>query len=107
MLASAPSYYKFPENDVPDVWLEATRIWEIKCADLSISPNHKAAMGMVKKGKGIALRFPRLVRERVGTDEKVVPDGITDVQQVVAMYKAQAVQGGGGGHAASMRDDDE
>lgn len=31
----------------PDVWLDAVQVWEVKCADLSLSPVHKAAMGMV------------------------------------------------------------
>jgi len=94
VLERPPRDYKYVESDVPDVWLEATRIWEIKCADLSLSPHHKAAIGRVHDSKGIALRFPRFVRERVGMDEKVVPDGITDAEQVTDMFNAQAVHGG-------------
>lgn len=103
VLSSPPSYYKYVESDLPDVWLSATRIWEIKCADLSLSPHHKAALGLVHPSKGIALRFPRFVRERVGADEKLVPDGITDAEQVFDMYQAQAVQGGGGGNAGGKK----
>jgi DNA ligase-1 len=98
ILDNPPREYKFVESDMPDVWFKATRIWEIKCADLSLSPHHKAAIGRVHESKGIALRFPRFVRERVGTDEKVVPDGITDAEQVTEMFHAQAVQGGNGGN---------
>lgn len=41
-------------------------MWEVKCADLSKSPVHRAAIG--KDGRGISIRFPRLLRERDDKD---------------------------------------
>ncbi|XP_076917532.1 DNA ligase 1-like [Bidens hawaiensis] len=58
------SYYRYADFVNPDVWFEASEVWEVKAADLTISPVYCAAIGAVDPNKGISLRFPRLLRVR-------------------------------------------
>ena len=90
ILPACPRYYKVGETMKPDVWLAPVQVWEVKCADLSISPVHQAAVGQVSDGKGIALRFPRFMKVR--EDKK--PEEATTSEQVVDMFKQQNVRAG-------------
>ncbi|KAF3901372.1 hypothetical protein ABW21_db0207738 [Orbilia brochopaga] len=79
-------------KDQPDVWFEPRVVWEVLCADLTLSPRYKAAADNVADptGKGVSLRFPRYIRER--EDKK--PDAATTARQVAEMYRAQESVGG-------------
>jgi len=91
-LPKADSNYNVTDRVAPDVWLEACQVWEIKAADLSISPVHTSAMGIKADGKGIGLRFPRFLRIR----EDKSPEDSTGPDQIVEMFEAQASVGTGG-----------
>ena len=58
-------------------------VWEIKGAELSLSPVHTSGKDLTGHEKGVALRFPRLIRER---DDKNVENATTS-KEVVDLYQ--------------------
>ncbi|KAL2047030.1 hypothetical protein N7G274_001048 [Stereocaulon virgatum] len=90
-------------KDQPDVWFEPRFVWEVKTADLTISPRYKAGADALSdgSGKGISLRFPRFIKER--EDKKA--DEATGSRMVVEMYQKQ--EGVGKNKGPSVDDDFE
>lgn len=73
-------------KDQPDVWFEPRHVWEVKTADLTLSPRYRAAADEVSGGgKGISLRFPRFIKER---DDKK-PDQASTSKMIAEMYQRQ------------------
>ncbi|KAF2189550.1 DNA ligase 1 [Zopfia rhizophila CBS 207.26] len=73
-------------KDQPDVWFEPRFVWEVKTADLTLSPRYKAAADEVAGGgKGVSLRFPRFIKER---DDKK-PEQASTSRMIAEMYQKQ------------------
>jgi DNA ligase 1 len=79
------------KNDQPDVWFESKYVWEVKTADLTLSPRYRAAIDeQGSGGKGVSLRFPRFIKKR--EDKK--PEEATSAKQIMEMYQNQEVNKG-------------
>ena len=53
MLPTPRSYVRVDGAVAPDHWLDPSAVWEVKCADLSLSPIYPAARGLVSRlGRG-------------------------------------------------------
>jgi len=69
-----------------DVWFEPAFVIEILGAEITLSPIHVCAMDVIRKGSGLAVRFPRFTGNyRL---DKAAEDATT-VEEVVEMYKRQ------------------
>jgi len=69
-----------------DVWFEPVVVIEILGAEMTLSPVHVCAMDSIRKGSGLAIRFPRFAGNyRL---DKAAEDATT-VREIVEMYKSQ------------------
>jgi DNA ligase-1 len=82
-----PAYYNTGENC--SVWFSPSslEVWQIRGADLTLSPVHRAAAGLVdvSGGRGIGLRFPRFIALR--PDKR--PEDASGPDLVAQLYLAQ------------------
>lgn len=69
-----------------DVWFEPELVIEVVASEITLSPIHKAALNMVRKNTGLALRFPKFTGKiRV---DKAVEDASTN-EEVITLYRGQ------------------
>jgi DNA ligase-1 len=69
-----------------DVWFEPVAVIEILGAEITLSPIHTCAMDSIRRGSGLAIRFPRFTGNyRL---DKAAEDATT-VEEIVEMYKSQ------------------
>jgi DNA ligase-1 len=69
-----------------DVWFEPAVAMEILGAEITLSPIHTCAMDSIRKGSGLAIRFPRFTGNY--RPDKAAEDA-TAVNEIVEMYQKQ------------------
>jgi DNA ligase-1 len=59
-----------------EFWFEPHEVWEIRAADITVSPVHLSAVGLASPDRGLSLRFPRFIRVRAdkGIEQATGPD---------------------------------
>ncbi|KAE9411237.1 ATP-dependent DNA ligase [Gymnopus androsaceus JB14] len=69
----------------PDVYFKPQEVWEIRGADVTLSPVSIAAQHLTSSSKGLSLRFPRFVRLR---DDKSITQA-SDASFLANMWRSQ------------------
>ncbi len=72
-----------------DVWFEPKVVLEVLGAEITLSPIHVCAVDSIRKGSGLAIRFPRFTG-KYRTDKKA--EDATSSTEVVEMYRNQLKQ---------------
>ena len=70
----------------PDVWFEPRFVLEVKGAEITVSPVHTCARDAIRKGAGLAVRFPRFTGK--WRDDKK-PEDATSQKELLEMYRGQ------------------
>jgi DNA ligase-1 len=73
----------------PDRWFRPQLVLEVRGAELTLSPIHRACLGAIREGAGLALRFPRFTG-RFRDDKS--PTEATTSAELLKMYKSQVRQ---------------
>ena len=69
-----------------DVWFDPELVIEVVASEITLSPIHKTATNIIRKGSGLALRFPKFTGKiRL---EKSAENASTD-REIVALYQGQ------------------
>jgi len=69
-----------------DIWFVPKMVIEVIGAEITLSPIHTCARDVIRKGSGLAIRFPRFTG-RYRTDKSA--EDATTVDEIVEMYKRQ------------------
>ena len=67
------------------VWFVAREVWEVRFADVTLSPVYTAAMGLVSEERGLSMRFPRFIKVR---EDKGIDEASTG-KELAAMWEKQ------------------
>ena len=67
------------------VWFVAREVWEMRFADVTLSPVYTAAMGLVSEERGLSMRFPRFIKVR---EDKSIEEASTG-RELAMMWEKQ------------------
>ncbi|TFY69614.1 hypothetical protein EVG20_g3074 [Dentipellis fragilis] len=73
----------------PSVYFRPHEVWEIRGADITVSPVSVAAKGLVSDDRGLSLRFPRFIKTR---EDKSVEQASTP-EFLASIYRDQQGKG--------------
>ncbi len=69
-----------------DVWFEPELVIEIVASEITLSPIHKTAQDIIRKGSGLALRFPKFTG-KIRMEKS--PENASTDQEVISLYRSQ------------------
>ncbi|MGZ5550951.1 MAG: ATP-dependent DNA ligase [Nitrososphaeraceae archaeon] len=79
-------YYNVNSNMKMDIWFTPRLVLEIRASEITLSPSHTAAYGLVRKDFGLALRFPKF-SGRIRCDKK--PEDSTNTSELIELFNRQ------------------
>lgn len=79
-------YYNVNTNLKMDVWFTPKLVLEIIASEITLSPLHTAAYGLIKKNFGLALRFPKY-SGKIRLDKQ--PEDSTNTSELVQLFNKQ------------------
>jgi DNA ligase-1 len=69
-----------------DVWFEPEIVIEVVASEITLSPIHKTALDVLRKGSGLALRFPKFTG-KIRMEKS--PENASTDEEVISLYKGQ------------------
>ncbi|KLO14606.1 ATP-dependent DNA ligase [Schizopora paradoxa] len=75
----------------PEVYFKPQEVWEIRGADITLSPVSVAALGLVSDSRGLSLRFPRFIRVRDDKGNNI--EQASSPEFLANMWKSQQAKG--------------
>ncbi len=69
-----------------DVWFDPELVIEIVASEITLSPIHKTAQDKIRKGSGLALRFPKFTG-KIRLEKS--PENASTDQEVISLYNGQ------------------
>ncbi len=69
-----------------DVWFEPEVVIEIVASEITLSPIHKVAMDKIRRGSGLALRFPKFTGK---IRFEKTSENATNIDEIITLYNSQ------------------